>query len=600
MRWFALLVLPVGSSQAAELTMRVALRWGGESLAVPSTEVRTDAGMKLRVTRLAALLSGAVLTKSDGTVVRLDGQFGFIDAESGRLAWTLRGVPAGDYAGLGFQVGVPTAVNHADPGQWPAGHALNPLVDRLHWSWQGGYVFFALEGRWRDGATPDTATERGFSYHVATEARLMRVNFVAAFRVEGATTVTLALNVARVLAVPQWAAAGNESTHSAVGDELAPKLANAFSRGWFWLGAEEASRAANSARVDEAAEAPTAVAGDAKRGKAAGAKPRAFVVPAGFPQPDLPQDNPLTEEGIALGKVLFNDRRLSAGGQQSCASCHAPERGFSDDVARSRGANGGVGERNAMPLLNLAWSPAFAWDGAQPRIRDQARAAMLNPREMAADEHVVLATLNGDAVLRARFAVAFGPGEITADRLGRALEQYLLTLVAADSKFDRAMRGEETLTAEEQRGFELFATEYDPARGRRGGDCFHCHGGALFTDYAYRSNGLERVSGDAGRARVTGREEDRGKFKTPSLRNVALTAPYMHDGRLRTLEDVVAHYDHGVQRGASLDPNLAKHPLAGMQLPSADQAALVAFLRTLTESASVGAGGERRARAAAR
>ena len=166
----------------------------------------------------------------------------------------------------------------------------------------------------------------------------------------------------------------------------------------------------------------------------------------------------------------------------------------------------------------------------------------------------------------------------------RALEQFLLTLVSADARFDRAARGGAALTVQENRGLELFLTEYDPARGKRGGDCFHCHGGGLFSDFAARSNGLDRVSADAGAKLATGRSDDHGRFKTPSLRNVELTAPYMHDGRFKTLEAVLAHYDHGVKRPANLDPNLAKHPAAGMQLSAADQAALVAFLRTLTDS----------------
>ena len=145
------------------------------------------------------------------------------------------------------------------------------------------------------------------------------------------------------------------------------------------------------------------------------------------------------------------------------------------------------------------------------------------------------------------------------------------------------MRGGGELTAEEQQGFALFMTEYDPVRGRRGADCFHCHGGALFTDFAPRNNGLARDSGDTGREQVSGRASDRGAFKTPSLRNVALTGPYLHDGSVTTLEEIVARYDHGVQRSATLDPNLAKHPDRGLELTGAEQQALVAFLRALTE-----------------
>ena len=175
------------------------------------------------------------------------------------------------------------------------------------------------------------------------------------------------------------------------------------------------------------------------------------------------------------------------------------------------------------------------------------------------------------------------PPDISADRLARALEQFLLTQVSGDSKFDRARRGEAELTEAEKRGFELFVTEYDPRRGQFGADCFHCHGGPLFANVPFANNGLDRQSHDLGRYLVTRREGDQGRFSVPSLRNVALTAPYMHDGRFKTLAQVVEHYSSGVQRGATLDPNLAKHPEAGLRLSAPDKDALVAFLETLTD-----------------
>jgi cytochrome c peroxidase len=342
-------------------------------------------------------------------------------------------------------------------------------------------------------------------------------------------------------------------------------------RSWFWLEARPTSPAAPSGKANPATLA------------APGAVPQAFHTPAGFPQPNLPTDNPLTVSGVALGERLFSDVRLSGNGRQSCAGCHEPARAFSDHVALSLGAEGVAGTRNAMPLLNLAWNPSFAWDGSKPRIRDQALAAMTNPIEMHGDPAAVVATLGRDPTTIAAFTASFGTPEVTAARVGLALEQYLLTLISADSRFDRALRGAAQFTEEEKRGFELFMTEYDPDRGRRGADCFHCHGGTLFSDYGFKNNGLDLVSADAGRAAVSAGEEDRGKFKTPSLRNVAVTAPYMHDGRMTTLEEVVAHYDHGVKRAAALDPNLAKHPDAGLQLTSDERRALVAFLTTLTD-----------------
>ena len=146
------------------------------------------------------------------------------------------------------------------------------------------------------------------------------------------------------------------------------------------------------------------------------------------------------------------------------------------------------------------------------------------------------------------------------------------------------LRGEDNFTADEQRGFELFSTEYDPRRGQFGADCFHCHGGPLFQSQSYANNGLDEKFADAGRGKITGKISDDGKFAVPSLRNAALTAPYMHDGRFATLEEVVEHYTTGVNRSATLDPNLAKHPDGGVPLSAADKRTLVAFLKTLTDA----------------
>jgi cytochrome c peroxidase len=559
--WLLLLVSPL---LADGLTLRFEPRWRGVAAAVPSGDLVTDRGQTLRLTRLAGLISNVALVRPDGSVVRLDGQFGFIDAAEGRLEVALRNVPRGDYTGIEFALGVGPETNHADPSRWLAGHPLNPLVNRLHWGWQGGYVFLALEGRWR-AATGD---ERGFSHHIATDAHLMPVRFVADFTVTGETTADFAFELARVLGGRELTNGGaGESTHSGAGDTTAGEIATAAGRAFFWLGAQ--SVPATAAANDETNAAPA---------------PQAFVVPAGFPQPPLPADNPLTTSGIELGAQLFSDPRLSGAGTQSCASCHDLRRAGSDTVALSRGADGQPGVRNAMPLFNLAWSPSYAWDGSQPRVRDQTLAAMTNPVEMHAELPRVVATLAADAGLAEKFRGAFGSPAVTAERIALALEQYLLTLVSADSKFDRAARGEARLTAEEQRGLQLFLTEYDPVRGKNGADCFHCHGGTLFTDFAMKNNGLDRAPADTGREKISGRATDRGKFKTPSLRNVAVTAPYMHDGRFATLAEVVAHYDHGVQRSATLDPNLAKHPDRGLGLSAEDQRALVAFLETLTDA----------------
>ena len=264
-------------------------------------------------------------------------------------------------------------------------------------------------------------------------------------------------------------------------------------------------------------------------------------------------DNPLTVEGVRLGERLFHEKGLSRGVQQSCASCHQADAAFTDAGKRySFGVDGSPGSRNAMPLFNLAWKKAFFWDGRVERLRDQVLQPIEDVHEMNARLPEVVAWLQQDVSYVTQFEKAFGSPGIDANRLAKALEQFLLTLVSQDSKFDQAARGEVALTPEEQRGLQLFVTEFDPDSGQRGADCFHCHGGNLFTNHAFANNGLDRQFTDTGLAVVSGREEDAGKFSTPSLRNVALTAPYMHDGRFATLEEVIDHYDHGVKTFAQL------------------------------------------------
>ena len=185
----------------------------------------------------------------------------------------------------------------------------------------------------------------------------------------------------------------------------------------------------------------------------------------------------------------------------------------------------------------------------------------------------------------ALFAQAFDSAEITEEKIALALEAFLLTLTSYDSKFDQSLRGAAQLTAQEAEGFRLFMTEYEPRLGAYGADCFHCHGGALFTDHQFKNNGLGDTK-DLGRYQVTKNDRDKGKFITPSLRNIALTAPYMHDGRFATLEEVIDHYTFGITSPEELSPvapNLSKHGGAGIPLSAEDKAALVAFLKTLTD-----------------
>jgi cytochrome c peroxidase len=313
------------------------------------------------------------------------------------------------------------------------------------------------------------------------------------------------------------------------------------------------------------------------------ATPYRLTISAFAPQPNLPRDNPLTVEGVTLGSKLFFDRRLSANDSESCATCHNPRDAFSQPQRVSRGADGDLGTRNAMSLENLAWKDSFFWDGRAASVREQVLQPIQNPIEMHESLTNLVAKIAADGDYRHLFANAFGSPKITTDRIARVLEQFVLVQVSFDSKFDHVMSGAAKFTDEEKRGFILFNTEYDPYHGQYGADCFHCHGGPLFQSQDFANNGLDSAFRDLGRYNATKRDGDRGKFAVPTLRNVAVTAPYMHDGRFQTLEQVVAHYCTGMKRSPTLDPNLAKHPDGGVPLSAADQRALVAFLKTLTD-----------------
>lgn len=318
-------------------------------------------------------------------------------------------------------------------------------------------------------------------------------------------------------------------------------------------------------------------------------KPTTFVADLppqglGFPNLPWPQDNPPTVEGVALGKRLFFDKGLSLDYSISCASCHHSDRAFSDTVVYSQGVGGALGTMNAMPLFNLLWANRFFWDGRSPSLRDQVLQPIQDPIEMHLPLGQALDRLSGDAGYRVAFGKAFGDESITVQRLQWALEQYLLSLTSHRSRFDLSRRGLASLTPSEQRGLDLFMREYSaPGSGRPvGADCFHCHGGGLFTNRTFENNGLDSVL-KTGFQIVSGLASDRGKFKTPSLRNVGLTAPYMHDGRFATLEEVVEHYNSGIRSSSTLNANL-RVQTGGLRLSSQDKADLVAFLHTLTDT----------------
>ncbi|MFN5317856.1 MAG: cytochrome-c peroxidase [Bacteroidia bacterium] len=305
--------------------------------------------------------------------------------------------------------------------------------------------------------------------------------------------------------------------------------------------------------------------------------PVALDIPSSFPQALIPADNPLTEEGIFLGRKLFYDPILSGDNTISCASCHMQNAAFVDAGTQfSLGVNGAVGTRNAMPLFNLAWGPGFFWDGGATNLESQVIGPITNPVEMHENLEHALNELKAHPEYPYLFFKAFGSNSITTANLMRAVAQFERTLISADSKYDRYLKGQATLTEQELNGLNLF-TDMNK------GDCNHCHAlGGLFTDFGYRNTGLDFDYADEGRYLITLNEADKGKFKTPSLRNIALTAPYMHDGRFATLMECIEHYNTGFVLHPNLDPALA-FVNQGRMTPQEMQD-IVAFLNTLTDS----------------
>ncbi len=566
----ALVLSHPAPSSATNLEVNIVPRFNHAPLAFDALTNQTAAGQTISVTRLDFLLSDVALRRTDGAWLEQTNWFAYINASEGRTGFSVRDIPAGNFDRIRFHVGLEPGINHSDAAQRPGGHPLNPEVNHLYWGWSHEYVFLALEGAWMDGVK-----RSGFSYHIATDRQLMTVEIPVDLNLNVDRELQFAFDVDKIFSGsnPIQLSDGTDTSHSRTNDPLASQLRDNVERSFVVAGTQ-----VTGLKKNEAVRAPAL-----QYLMASNATPYRLTISTFFPRPELPRDNPLTAEGVSLGSQLFFDCHLSADNSESCATCHNPRRSFSEDRRFSRGIGGEIGTRNAMPLVNLAWKSEFFWDGRAASLREQVLQPIQNPIEMHESLDYLVKKLSADANYRRLFANAFGSGEISADRIARALEQFLLVQVSFDSKFDRVMLGKEKFTEAEQRGFELFHTEYDPYHGQYGADCFHCHGGPLFQSQSFANNGLDSVFKDEGRFVVTKREGDKGRFAVPSLRNVAVTGPYMHDGRFQTLAEVVEHYCTGMIRSATLDPNLAKHPDGGVPLSEADKQALVAFLKTLTD-----------------
>lgn len=301
-----------------------------------------------------------------------------------------------------------------------------------------------------------------------------------------------------------------------------------------------------------------------------------------FPQPDFfPQpvynleENPPTEKGFELGKKLFYDGKLSSTGVISCGFCHVQEFSFTHHTHEvSHGVDGALGTRNAQPLMNLAYLEEFSWDGAAQHLDAFSIIPITTDTEMNETVSNVINKLKSDEVYSELFAEAFNNGEVNTQNMFRALSQFMVMMVSADTKYDKVLEGNYVFSEEESAGQSLFEAK-----------CASCHEGILFTDQSYRNNGLsiDLRYKDIGRERVTGLEEDKYKFKVPTLRNIMVSLPYMHDGRFQSLREVLDHYDSGVKSTQNLDASLQQENNLGISLTETEKDQLISFLNTLTD-----------------
>jgi cytochrome c peroxidase len=289
-----------------------------------------------------------------------------------------------------------------------------------------------------------------------------------------------------------------------------------------------------------------------------------------LPPPPIPPGNPQTSLKIQLGKQLYFDTRLSKDNTISCATCHSPTMGWSDAGPTSAGINGQLGGRRAPPVSNAAYLPLQFWDGRAPSLEEQAKGPTQNPIEMGNTHDAMLRTVGDIPGYLEEFKIVFGPGPVTVDQVAQAIAAFERTVVTTDSPFDRYVRGDEAaMTAQEKWGLEIF-------NGK--GHCTSCHWGPNFTDGRFHNIGVReknKEKSDLGRFEITKNSADKGAFKTPTVRDAALRAPYLHDGSEKNLEDLVEFYNRG---GDSEDP-LLDPLLLPLRLSDSEKAALVAFMK---------------------
>lgn len=305
----------------------------------------------------------------------------------------------------------------------------------------------------------------------------------------------------------------------------------------------------------------------------------------------VPKDNPTTEAGVYLGRMLFYETALSANNKLSCATCHKQELAFTDGKAFSSGVDGSLQSRNTMSLANLLWVKNLFWDGRAGSLEEQAKTPLTDLHEMGQELNASADKLTQKGVYKSLFKAAFDSDSITGEMIIKALAQFERTLVSADSRYDKYLRGEYQPTPSELNGIQLFYGMPGTSNTIRGADCAHCHAGPKTYSELFQNNGLDSIFSDLGREKITGQEYDKGRFRVVTLRNIALTAPYMHDGRFKTLEEVVDHYNEHIQQSSTLSPFLQNKPgninRRSPDLAKQEKTDLLSFLNMLTDSSFI-------------
>lgn len=321
-----------------------------------------------------------------------------------------------------------------------------------------------------------------------------------------------------------------------------------------------------------------------------------FSAPFVFGQFRVPEDNPLTDEAVELGRRLFYDVRLSGNNEVSCATCHRQQLAFTDGRQTAIGVSGKALALNSMSLANLMWGPRhFFWNGRVTSLEEQALVPIQHADEMDQSLAELVDELKADSQYRSLFSIAYG--RISNENIAKALASFQRTLISSDSKYDKYLRGEATLTEQENLGRKLFVAHPDVKASLRGGNCIDCHSQFLTSGFNTLYDGFSNNGLDSEEDLLPGLEEvtqiraHRGLFKVPTLRNIALTAPYMHDGRFATLEQVLDHYNEGIKMSSTLSPLIAEADnstkgvvtQASLNLTEHEKTAIIAFLHTLTD-----------------